>query len=90
MKKYLLGIIAIVMAITFSAFTVEKNKAPERAMQNYSYNNYPDDTFINDPTHYTQVSTLNCLGTAHRCGVKANDDGTGHPVLGGATIFTRN
>ena len=90
MKKYLLGIIAIVMAITFSAFTVEKNETPERAMQNYSYNDYPNDANINDPTHYTQVVTLSCIGSAHRCGVKANDDGTGHPVLGGAIILKRN
>lgn len=90
MKRYFLGIIAIIMAIAFSAFTIKKSQVSERAMQNYSYNDYPDDTFINDPTHYTLVSTLNCVGTAHRCGVKANDDGTGHPVLSGATIFTKN
>jgi uncharacterized protein YxeA len=90
MKKYLLGIIAIFMAIAFSAFTIEKHEASGRAMQNYSYNDYPDDTNKNDPTHYTQVATLSCIGTAHRCGVIANDDGTGHPVLTGATILNKN
>jgi len=90
MKKYLLGIIAIFMAISLSAFTIVKHEVSGRAMQNYSYNDYPDDANINNPTHYTEVATLFCSGSAHRCGVKANDDGTGHPVLSGAVILTRN
>lgn len=91
MKKYFLGIIAIIMAITFSAFTVEKNKASTGTQENFTYNDYPDDTWINDPTHYTLFTgTLDCNGSAHRCAVSANDDGTGHPVLSGAVIFTKD
>jgi len=83
MKKYLLGIIAMVMAVTFSAFTSEKNNLSGGLMQNTSIIIIRMTLLKMTPTHYSQVSTLNCTGTLHRCGVKANDDGTGHPVLSG-------
>ncbi len=91
MKKYLFGIIAICMGLIFSAFTLQKNKIPGITTENFTYNDYPNDTWKNNAMHYTLISgPLNCLGTAHRCAVVANDDGTGHPILSGATILNRN
>lgn len=91
MKKYLTGIIAAVLAIVFSAFTLHSHDGSGLVQQTYTYNDYPNDTWINDATHYTLFTgTLNCVGSAHRCAVKANDDGTGHPVLSGAVIIKKN
>lgn len=92
MRKYLLGMVAVVLAIGFSAFTKESNpKSSTLTAQDFIYNDYPDDTWIGDPAHYTlATSSLSCSGTAHRCGVTAENDGNDHPVLTGATIFRKN
>ncbi len=90
MKKYLTGIIAILMAVGFSAFTLQKDKVSQ-SQKSFTYNNYPDDTWINQPSHYTLFNgTLNCQGGSQRCGVVADDDGTGHPKLSTAVIYTKN
>lgn len=85
MKK-LLGIIAVVLAIATSAFTVN-HKSSQVIGNSYTYDLYGDpdqDLPINmdNPENYTFVSTssLSCSGTSHRCGVEeATDDGFGKP-----------
>jgi hypothetical protein len=91
MKKYLLGIVAVLLAVGFSAFTQSEKKTSAPTNQNFTYNDYPDDTWVGDASHYTLISgSLSCSGTSHRCGVSAQNDGTDHPILSGATVFTKN
>jgi hypothetical protein len=80
------------LAIGFSAFTTQtKEKSLILTNQNFTYNDYPDDTWVDNASHYTLISgSLSCSGTAHRCGVSAQNDGNDHPVLSGATIVTKN
>lgn len=85
MKKYLLGIIALVTAITLNSFTLRSSGHPT-ATKNFIYTTYPDDSNSNDPDAYMLsghggTDALNCPGTLHTCGVVAQDDGSGHPDL---------
>ncbi len=86
MKK-LLGMIAVVLAIATSAFTVNQN-TKQVTGNSYTYDLYgqPDqdlDTNMDNPANYTFVGTssLTCPGLQiHRCGVEdATDDGFGNP-----------
>lgn len=52
MKKYLLGIIAVVLAIGFSAFTGEKSKAPASGEKWFVFNGV-DPTDLGDATKYS-------------------------------------
>jgi len=96
MKKYLLGLIALVTAITLNSFTVKTSKHPT-VTKNFTYIAYPNDSHVNDPNYYTLTGNdgsddLNCPdGNSHRCGVIAEDNGSGLPDLSQAyTIATRN
>jgi hypothetical protein len=85
MKQYLLGAIALVTAITLNSFTLKPDSHPT-ATKNFIYNAYPNDLLVNDPSQYSLTGNngldpLICVGTVHRCGVIAQDDGTGHPDL---------
>lgn len=97
MKKYL-GIFAIMLAITASAFTV-KHKDAKLAGSSYTYNLYGqpgqnNSSNLINPANYTFVGTssLSCSGTINRCGVEdATDDGFGHPDFTKSyTIRVRN
>lgn len=84
MKKYL-GIFAVMLALTASAFTVN-HKNEKLVGSSYTYILYgqpgqDDASNLNNPANYTLVSPLICpTGLSHRCGVEnATDDGFGHP-----------
>lgn len=91
----MLGLIALVTAITLNSFTLRTTVHPT-ASKNFIYSAYPDDSDINDPDAYMLTGhggtdPLNCNGTLHRCAVVAEDDGTGHPDFTKPfTIRTRN
>jgi len=83
MKKYLLGVIALVTAITLNSFTL-KTHTTRGPVLNWIYMDYPNDAFKDDPSHYQLygtdgTATLPCPGGTHRCGVQAQDDGSGQP-----------
>jgi len=95
MKKYLLGLIALVTAITLNSFTVKTSKHPT-VTKNFWYTAYPNDSHANDPNYYILTGNdgtddPDCPeGSIHRCGVIAQDDGTGLPDLTSAyTPLTR-
>lgn len=91
MKKYVTGLIALLLAVISTGFTISGNRSSDANPKSFSYNDYPDDTWMDDPNHYTLITgSLNCSGGSFRCGVVADDDGTGHPVLSGAVIFKKN
>lgn len=85
MKK-LFGIIAVVLAIATSAFTVN-HKSIQVIGNSYTYDLYGDPAQddaenIKNPQNYTLVGTspLSCSGSMHRCGVEnATDDGFSKP-----------
>jgi len=85
MKQYLLGTIALVTAITLNSFTLKPATHPT-VTKNFEYNDYPNDFYQNVPSHYTMTGSngtdpLDCAGSAHRCGVVAQDNGSGLPDL---------
>lgn len=99
MKKYLLGLFAVVLAVGLSAFNSQKNYKPANLVVKYfTYDAYPSDdpNDLNDPANYSPTGNsgqdeLTCPdGQTHRCGVQATDDGSNQPILSGATIFKRN
>ena len=85
MKQYFLGAIALVTAITLNSFTLKADTHPT-ATKNFEYNDYPNDAFQNIASHYTLTGNdgqdeLDCPGSVHRCGVVAQDNGSGLPDL---------
>lgn len=85
MKKYLLGAIALVTAITLNSFTVKSHSHPS-TIKNFVYLDYPNDANKNISSRYQLTGNdgtddLPCPGGAHRCGVEAVDNGSGHPDL---------
>jgi hypothetical protein len=74
MKKYLLGIVAIVLAISFSAFTSLQDR-PLLEQKYFKYLDYPNDAFVSVASHYELSSDLGCTSGAHRCAVIANSAG---------------
>ncbi len=97
MKKYSLSIIAVLLAVGLSAFSMKSKTIVKNSSQKYFiYTAYPSNTSadLNNPANYTPTTNdgqdqLVCSGTGKRCGVYATDDGSGEPVLSGATIFQR-
>lgn len=89
MKKIILGIAVVALIVIGSAFAFHKSDAPPAnsfATKNFVYDLYPNDDpdEINDPTNYSLTGSggtapLDCPNGSHRCGVIAQDDGTGHP-----------
>lgn len=86
MKKYL-GIIAVMLALTASAFTVN-HKNEKLAGNSYTYDLYgqpgqDNASNLSNPDNYTFAGTdpLSCpSGMVHRCGVEnATDNGFGRP-----------
>ncbi|MEO6134154.1 MAG: hypothetical protein ABIP35_03310 [Ginsengibacter sp.] len=97
MKKYL-GILAVTFG--FAASAISFNHKTQHLMANsYTYDLYGQpgqDNLINiiDPSNYTfaGVTSLGCIGSAHRCGVEdATDDGFGKPDFNkNYTVRTRD
>lgn len=85
MKK-LLGMIAVVLAIATSAFTVNYNTKLVTG-KSYVYDLYGQSgqdlvENINNPENYSydSMDPLDCSGSLHICGVEnATDDGFGKP-----------
>lgn len=78
MKRYLVGMFALMLAFTFSAFTVAKTKSTTQ--KNWIYDSLGDDQFKDDPAHYylsgpDGEDPLPCETGSFRCGVIANDNG---------------
>jgi hypothetical protein len=85
MKQYLLGAIALVTAITLNSFTLKPASHPT-GTKIFEYNDYPNDFYQSNASHYTMTGNdgqdpLPCDGSAHRCGVVAQDNGSGLPDL---------
>ena len=98
MKKFMLGICAVLLAIGFSAFTNDNSAAKPKAFTQkyFMYDAYPsnDPVDLADPSNYSPTGNdgqdeLDCTGSGKRCGVLATDN-AGEPILSGATIFVRN
>ena len=91
MKKYLLGIVAIVLAISFSAFTIEKNRTPKATSgEVWFVFNGTDPTDLNDASKYSldqngsapSVCPTN-TSSPYRCEILATPSGSpSMPVLG--------
>ncbi len=89
MKKYLLGIVAVALAIGFSAFTVNKKESPKALAGEKWFvfdGTAPDD--LNDPAMYsldgTGSSPTVCTSTTltYRCEILAQPTGSpSRPVL---------
>jgi hypothetical protein len=90
MKKYLLGIIAIVLAVGFSAFTIAKQNEPTKALAGEKWfvfnGTAPDD--LNDPSMYSLdgdgSSPTVCTSTTltYRCEILAQPTGSpAEPIL---------
>lgn len=68
MKKYLLGLFAIVLAVGFSAFSVN------RANVNMKFNgNASIQSQRQDPTKYSKVSSVSCPSTLYTCSVLVDE-----------------
>ena len=87
MKKYLLGVFAVVLAIGFSAFTKESKKAPYE-QKYFKYLDYPNDINIGVASRYELSADLGCQSGAHRCAVVAQSNGASpeRPVLSDPSI----
>ena len=96
MKKYLLGVFAIALAVGFSAFKVKKD------VTLYRYNGLQTENERKIATNYTKSeSDIICLGSGNECAVLMSFDsgdhpdftnvtfqpGTGFPKAGGAFLF---
>jgi hypothetical protein len=74
MKKNLLAVTVCILVISVSAF-VDNNSTKKRplAQKFFQYIDYPDEEYINDPTHYQlPASPVDCGHRTYRCGVFAN------------------
>ena len=96
MKKYLLSVSAIALAIGFSAFTAKKD------VTLYRYDGLQSENERKIATNYTKMdSDIICLGSGNECAVVMSFDngkhpdftnvtfqpGTGFPLSGGALLF---
>jgi len=96
MKKYLLSVSAIVLAIGFSAFKAKKEPSL------YKYNGLQTESERKIAANYTKSeSDIFCLGSGSECAVLMSSDngdhpdftnvtfqpGTGFPKSGGALLF---
>ena len=96
MKKYLLGVFAIVLAVGFTAFTAKKD------VTLYRYDGLQSENERKIATNYTKMtSNIFCLGAGNECAVVMSfdngdhpdftnvtfQDGTGFPKGGGAFLF---
>ena len=97
MKKYLLGIVAVMLAIGFSAFTEPQSKTKGNfTLKYFTYDDFPNDSWKDEPSHYTMTANggqtiPSCNGTEKRCAVRAEENGgTGDPVLSGAVILEKD
>ncbi len=80
MKKNFLSIIAIVLALTFSAFTTSE-KSTFKTVDFYLFIGQPGTSDETDPTKYVEDVDPGCSGGSTRCGVYANPGMGGHPDL---------
>lgn len=98
MKKILFFALAIIVAAGVSAFAINQKAAKGKTNQKYFiYTAYPSQspTDLNNAANYSLTGNngqdpLDCPEGELRCGVMADDNGSGQPVLSGATIFTRD
>lgn len=85
MKKYLLGLIALLGIVVFSAFAIQHNDKHVTGDFFYKYigPSNPDDDDIKERTNY-QRSDLGCDDGDHVCGVYLATDGIegANPVAG--------
>lgn len=99
MKKILFVVIAMIMAAGIGAFAMKQKHTDSKLVQkHFIYTAYPSQssTDLNNPANYSLTGNdgqdvLDCPdGLTYRCGVMADDNGSGQPVLSGATIFLRD
>jgi hypothetical protein len=91
MKKYLVGLIAVFMALGMSAFTA-KPKPASFTNKFFKYLDYPNDANKNNPNRYELSTMDDCITTAHRCGVIAPSNGgtPERPVLTDPSVIIKN
>ena len=96
MKKYLLGVSALALAVGFTAFTVKKEPSL------YRYDGSQSENERKIATNYTKSDdNIICFGSGNECAVLMSTDngdhpdftnvtfqpGTGFPKSGGALLF---
>jgi uncharacterized protein YxeA len=89
MKKYLLGIIAIVMAVGFSAFTVKTENAKVDGELYWILET--DDTFYTFRTQTAEETATNCTGSMANCAYGYTAQPTlvnGHYIPSGSPVVT--
>ena len=93
MKKFLIPLLAVVLAVGASAYSVKPHLLTQK---NFTYNlvgqsGADDPINTSNPNNYSLTGNngtdpLFCSGTAHQCGVIADENGsTGKPVMSGST-----
>ena len=91
MKKYFLGLTAVVLALGLSAFSPKSNSS---AFTNkyFKYLDYPNDTNKDNPARYQLSPDLGCAIGAHRCAVIAPSDGGSpeRPILSDPSVIVKN
>lgn len=78
MKNYLFGIIAIVLAIGFSAFKMPV-KGKKFTNTIYRYDGTQSEVERKKAANYTKVASISCSGTDNECAVTLNADFGTHP-----------
>ena len=74
MKKYLLSVSAIALAVSFSAFSVKKD------VTLYRYDGLQSENERKIATNYTKMtSSIFCLGSGNECAVVMSFDNGEHP-----------
>ena len=88
MKKYFLGLVAVVLALGLSAFTAKTN-TNSFAIKYFKYLDYPNDMNKNNPARYELSPDLGCTTGLHRCAVVATSDGgvPERPILNGSEVI---
>ena len=85
MKKYLLGLIALLGIVVFSAFAIQQNDKQVTGDYFYKYTgpSNPDINDIKERTNYQRFD-LGCDDGDHVCGVYLETDGVegAYPVVG--------
>ena len=91
MKKYFLGLSAVVLALGLSAFTPKTNSS---AFTNkyFKYLDYPNDINKDNPNRYQLWTDLGCVAGAHRCAVIAPSDGGSpeRPILTDPSVVVKS
>ena len=81
MKKYLLSVSAIALAIGFTAFTVKKD------VTLYRYDGLQTENERKIATNYTKMaSNIFCLGSGNECAVLMSFDSGDHPDFTNVTF----